>query len=63
MKVGPILVDAKGVSRLYQARVRGIDLAMLVMAAFFTMMIVATLTEADNAFIEGLRLFFNRVFG
>jgi uncharacterized membrane-anchored protein len=63
MKVGPILVDAKGVSQLYQSRVRGFDLAMLVLAALFTMLIVATLTEADNIFVDGLRLFWDRVFG
>jgi len=62
MKVGPILVDAKGVSRLYQSRVRGIDLAFLVVAAFFTMVVVATLTEADNIFVEGVGLFFDRIF-
>jgi len=63
MKVGPILVDAKGVSQLYQSRVRGFDLALLVLAALFTMLIVATLTEADNIFVDGLRLFWDRVFG
>ena len=33
MKVGPILVDAKGVSRLYENRVRKRDLMLLVLAA------------------------------
>ena len=37
MKVGPILVDAKGVSRLYQRRVRKRDLLLLVAAAMFAM--------------------------
>jgi uncharacterized membrane-anchored protein len=63
MKVSEVLVDAKGVSRLYQSRVSGLDLALLVLAAFFTMLVVATLTEADNIFVEGLRLFRDRVFG
>ena len=62
MKVGPILVDAKGVSRLYQSRVRGFDLALLVVAAFFTMVVVATLTQADNIFVDGVGLFLDRVF-
>ncbi len=33
MKVGPILVDAKGVSRLYRSRVRKRDLLLMVVAA------------------------------
>jgi uncharacterized membrane-anchored protein len=61
MKVGPILVDAKGVSRLYQSRVRKRDLALLVLAALFTLIVVASLTETDNAFFEGLRLLYNRL--
>ncbi|HEY4376755.1 MAG TPA: putative cytokinetic ring protein SteA, partial [Acidimicrobiales bacterium] len=36
MKVGPILVDAKGVNRLYENRVRKRDLLLLVLAAVFT---------------------------
>jgi uncharacterized membrane-anchored protein len=59
MKVGPILVDAKGVSRLYQSRVRKRDLALLVIAALFTMIVVASTTDTDNAFLEGLRLLYN----
>jgi uncharacterized membrane-anchored protein len=61
MKVGPILVDAKGVSRLYQSRVRKRDLALLVVAALFTMIVVASISETDDAFLEGLRLLYNRL--
>ena len=39
LKVGPILVDAKGVSRLYQSRVRKRDLALLVAAALVTLVV------------------------
>jgi uncharacterized membrane-anchored protein len=46
LRVGPILVDAKGVSRLYQSRIRRRDLLMLVLAALFVMVIVVTLSPA-----------------
>lgn len=45
LRVGPILVDAKGVSRLYRTRLRRSDLLLLVGAALLTMVIVALLSE------------------
>lgn len=44
LRVGPILVDAKGVSRLYRGRVRRLDLMMLVGAAILTMIIALSLS-------------------
>ena len=45
MKVGPILVDAKGVSRLYQNRVRKRDLFLLILAAIVTIVLIAIASE------------------
>ncbi|MGI8775402.1 MAG: putative cytokinetic ring protein SteA [Actinomycetota bacterium] len=45
LRVGPILVDAKGVSRLYRGRVRRSDLALLVGAAVFVLVISVALSE------------------
>ncbi|HVM36062.1 MAG TPA: putative cytokinetic ring protein SteA [Actinomycetota bacterium] len=45
LRVGPILVDAKGVSRLYRGRVRRSDLGLLVIAALATMGIVVALSD------------------
>jgi uncharacterized membrane-anchored protein len=45
MKVGPILVDAKGVSHLYQHRVRRGDLALLVLSALFTIAVIIVVSE------------------
>ncbi len=45
LRVGPILVDAKGVSRLYRGRIRRSDLFMLVAAALVVMAIVVALSE------------------
>ena len=45
LRVGPILVDAKGLSRLYRGRVRRRDLVMLIAAALLTMAVVVALSE------------------
>ncbi|HYP24383.1 MAG TPA: putative cytokinetic ring protein SteA [Actinomycetota bacterium] len=52
LRVGPILVDAKGVSRLYRGRVKRGDLALLVGAAAVTMAIVVTLSEPVRLELE-----------
>lgn len=52
LRVGPILVDAKGLSRLYRGRVRRGDLALLVGAAAVTMAIVVTLSEPVRLELE-----------
>lgn len=45
MKVGMMLVDAKGVSRLYKSTVRTRDLFLLVLAAIFTMAVIVFVSE------------------
>jgi uncharacterized membrane-anchored protein len=45
LKVGPILVDAKGVSRLYQSRVRTSDMILLVVAALFAMIVMVAVAQ------------------
>ncbi len=52
LRVGPILVDAKGVSRLYRGRVKRGDLALLLGAAAITMAIVVTLSEPVRLELE-----------
>ena len=58
LRVGAILVDAKGVSRLYRTRVRRRDLLMLVAAAFITIAIVIAVSEP---FRLSLQLLWNRL--
>ena len=50
LRVGEILMDAKGVSRLYGGRVRGRDIALLVSAALFAMLIVASVSQPFRLF-------------
>ena len=56
MKVGPILVDAKGVNRLYDSRVRKRDLLLLVVAAAFTLAIISYVSEPIRLVVRGLLL-------
>ncbi len=45
LKVGPMLVDAKGVSRLYKSTVRSRDLIAMVLAAVFTMIVIIMVSD------------------
>ena len=56
LKVGPILVDAKGVNRLYQSRVRTRDMVFLVAAAVFAMLMMLLVAEPLHVFLRALRL-------
>ena len=56
MKVGPILVDAKGVNRLYDNRVRKRDLIPLVVAAIITRAIISAVSDPIRTVVRGLLL-------
>lgn len=52
LRVGPILIDAKGVSRLYRSRVRRRDLLLLIGAALLTMTIVVLISEPFRLYLQ-----------
>jgi uncharacterized membrane-anchored protein len=52
LKVGPKLVDAKGVNRLYRPTVRRLDLMILIGAALATWLIVALVSPAMRLWFE-----------
>jgi uncharacterized membrane-anchored protein len=54
LKVGPILVDAKGVSRLYQSRVRTSDVVLLVVAALFAMFVMVAVAQPLHVFVKAM---------
>src|SRR5439155_9628133 len=56
LRLGPLLVDAKGVNRLYQQRVRRWDLILLVAAAFLAMLVVTSVSEPLHVFLDGIRV-------
>jgi uncharacterized membrane-anchored protein len=65
LRVGEILVDAKGVSRMYRGNIRARDLALLVGAALFSMVAVVAVSEPLQLFfrqlMETARQFFFRL--
>lgn len=52
LKVSQVLVDAKGVSRLYQGRIRKRDMTMFLLAAVLLLVVIA-LTVTPHVFLEG----------
>ncbi len=56
LRLGPLLVDAKGVNRLYEGRLRRRDLLLLVGAALLAMIAITIVAEPLHVFIDGLRL-------
>jgi uncharacterized membrane-anchored protein len=56
LKVGPILVDAKGVNRLYQGRLRKRDMTLFLIAAMLTFTAIVLLV-VPRVFVEGVWLY------
>ncbi|MCZ7526035.1 MAG: putative cytokinetic ring protein SteA [Acidimicrobiia bacterium] len=56
LRLGPVLVDAKGVNRLYEGRVRRRDMLLLVAAALLAMVVVSIVAEPIHVFLDGIRL-------
>jgi uncharacterized membrane-anchored protein len=54
LRLGPLLVDAKGVNRLYESRLRRRDLGMLIGAAFLAMLVVTIVSEPLHVFLNGV---------
>jgi len=54
LRVGPILVDAKGVNRLYQRGVRTFDLLLLSAAALFALLVVTAVSQPARLFLRNL---------
>jgi len=54
LRLGPMLVDAKGVSRLYEGRVRRMDIFLLIGAALVAMVVVGIVAEPIHVFMRGL---------
>jgi uncharacterized membrane-anchored protein len=54
LRLGPALVDAKGVSRLYEGRMRRMDIVFLVGAAVLAMIVVGIVAEPIHVFMRGL---------
>jgi len=58
LRLGPVLVDAKGVNRLYEGRVRRLDLVLLVAAALVAIIVVAIVSRPIHTMFDALRVTF-----
>ena len=56
LRLGPVLVDAKGVNRLYEGRVRRRDIFVLVLAAVFTIIVIGLVAQPLHSYVDGIRL-------
>jgi len=63
LKAGSVLVDAKGVGKLYKSRVRAGDLARIVLAAMIPAVVVAVLSPSTRQLLKLLYLEFRLFFG
>jgi uncharacterized membrane-anchored protein len=58
LRLGPVLVDAKGVNRLYEGRVRRLDLVLLIAAALVAILVVAIVARPIHTMFDALRVTF-----
>lgn len=56
LRLGPVLVDAKGVNQLYRGQVRHLDIVLLVASAFVAVVTIAIVSEPIHVFLDGLQL-------
>lgn len=56
LRLGPMLVDAKGVSRLYEGRVRRLDWVMLIGSALVAMGVIVVVSEPIRTLLDGFWL-------
>jgi uncharacterized membrane-anchored protein len=61
LRVGEILVDAKGVSRMYRGGVRGREILLLVGAAVFSMIAVIAVSQPLRLFLTQVGEFFQQL--
>ena len=56
LRLGAMLVDAKGVNRLYEGRVRRMDWVLLVGSAVLVMIVVGVISAPIHTLFDGVRL-------
>jgi uncharacterized membrane-anchored protein len=56
LRLGPMLVDAKGVARLYEGNVRRTDLLLLVFAALVVMVVISVVSQPLRVILDGVWL-------
>jgi uncharacterized membrane-anchored protein len=59
LRLGPVVVDAKGVNRLYESRVRRRDLVLLVASALLVVVVMAIASDSFRVFLHGFTVVFS----
>jgi len=54
LRIGPMLVDAKGVARLYEPTVRRRDLLFLVLAALLVVIVIVLVSDPAQVILDGV---------
>jgi uncharacterized membrane-anchored protein len=62
LRLGPTLVDAKGVSRLYEGRVRRRDIVLLFGAAIAVILVMVAVSDSLRVFLDAVKLYFEDLF-
>ena len=62
LRLGPTLVDAKGVSRLYEGRVRRRDIVLLFAAAIAVILVMVAVSDSLRVFLDAVKLYFEDLF-
>ena len=55
LRLGPVLVDAKGVNRLYEGRIRRRDVTILILAAIVTIIVIGLVAQPLHTYVDGIR--------
>lgn len=61
LRLGPVLVDAKGVNRLYESRIRRRDIVLLVASALIVLVVMAIASPSFRVFLHGFRFVFSEL--
>jgi uncharacterized membrane-anchored protein len=59
LRLGPVVVDAKGVNRLYESRVQRRDLALLIASALLVVVVMAIASDSFRVFLHGFTVVFS----
>jgi uncharacterized membrane-anchored protein len=59
LRLGPVVVDAKGVNRLYESRLRRRDLVLLIASALLVVVVMAIASDSFRVFLHGFTVVFS----
>ncbi len=61
LRIGPILVDAKGISKLYEGRLRRRDLGLLILAVLAVVLVLLLLSDSLQTILDAVWLMLRNI--